>query len=244
MPYPSGHYEETRAKIIRSARKLFNRLGFDRVSIDAIMADAGLTRGAFYSYFNTKSDLYAEVLECFFTDPGWNNSWKGVQIDLAAADIGPQIVRAYLSRQHFDNIDNSCPMTALPSDVARSCASAKRAFENVFKAMVRTLERGLQSADHPRHTAAQAIAALCVGGMVTARAMGDHPFADRLRKASITVALKLGGWEKSLHSKRAGPKRRTARTEHLSIPSAALPTARSKPHNIRGRALDHMKSPA
>jgi AcrR family transcriptional regulator len=68
MPYPPGHHEETRAKIIRSARKLFNRLGFDRVSIDAIMADAGLTRGAFYSYFNTKSDLYAEVLECFFTD--------------------------------------------------------------------------------------------------------------------------------------------------------------------------------
>jgi TetR/AcrR family transcriptional repressor of nem operon len=206
MPYPPGHHEETRAKIIRSARKLFNRLGFDRVSIDAIMADAGLTRGAFYSYFNTKSDLYAEVLECFFTDPGWNNSWKGVHIDLTAADIGPQIVRAYLSRQHFENVDNSCPMTALPSDVARSGASAKRAFEKVFKAMVRTLERGLQSADHPRHTAAQAIAAMCVGSMVTARAMGDHPFTDRLRKASMAVALKLGGWEKARI-----PNRRTER---------------------------------
>jgi len=80
MPYPPGHREETRAKIIRSARKLFNRRGFDRVSIDAIMADAGLTRGAFYSYFDTKSDLYAEVLECFFTDPRWSNSWKGVHI--------------------------------------------------------------------------------------------------------------------------------------------------------------------
>ena len=216
MPYPPGHHEETRAKIIRSARKLFNRLGFDRVSIDAIMADAGLTRGAFYSYFNTKSDLYAEVLECFFTDPSWNNSWKGVHIDLTAADIGPQIVRAYLSRQHFDDVDNSCPMTALPSDVARIGASAKRAFEKVFKAMVRTLERGLQSTDPPRHTAAQAIAALCVGGMVTARAMGDHPFTDRLRKASMAVALKLGGWERSSHSKRDGPKRRKARTEHFS----------------------------
>jgi len=38
---------------------------------------------------------------------------------------------------------------------------------------------------------------MCVGSMVTARAMGDHPFTDKLRKASMAVALKLGGWEKA-----------------------------------------------
>jgi len=73
MPYPKGHYDQTRQEIIGSARRLFNRFGFDRVSINAIMKDADLTRGAFYSYFRSKSDLYAEVLECFFTDPGWSN---------------------------------------------------------------------------------------------------------------------------------------------------------------------------
>jgi AcrR family transcriptional regulator len=197
MPYPSGHREETRTKIVRSARKLFNRLGFDNVSINEIMADAELTRGAFYSYFDTKSDLYAEILDCFFTEPGWNNTWKGVHIDLNAADIGPQIVRAYLSRQHFENVDNSCPMIALPSDVARSGASAKRAFQKVFKAMVGTLERGSQNDIQSRRTNAQAVAALCVGGMVIARAMEDRTFADELRKASIAVALKLGGWNKT-----------------------------------------------
>lgn len=201
MSYPRGHYEETRAKIIRRARRLFNRFGFDRVSIDRIMADANLTRGAFYSYFDSKSDLYAEVLECFFTDPGWDNSWKGIHIDLTAVDIGPQIVRAYLSRQHLQNIANSCPMVALPSDAARSGPSAKKAFERVFKARVRTLERGLQSAAPSRRTAAQAVAALCVGGMVTARAVDDHAFANKLRKASMAVALELGGWEKAANSK-------------------------------------------
>jgi hypothetical protein len=44
-------------------------------------------------------------------------------------------------------------------------------------------------------TAAQAIAALCVGGMVIARAMDDHGHADRLRDACKAVALRLGGWE-------------------------------------------------
>ena len=193
MPYPSGHREETRRRIVRSARNLFNRFGFDNVSINQIMAGADLTRGAFYIYFASKSDLYAEVLGCFFTDPGWNNSWDGVNVDLTASDVGRQIVRAYLSRQHLESKGNACPMVALPSDVARSGASAKRAFENVFKAMVSTLEGGLNGERIPR-TTAQAIAALCVGGMVVARAMNDGTFANQLCNASMAVALRLGGW--------------------------------------------------
>src|ERR1700730_2441986 len=141
MPYPPGHRDEVRTKIIRSARKLFNRFGFDNISVDQIMADADLTRGGVYSYFESKSDLYAEALACFFTDPDWKSRWEGVEVDLNGADVGPQIVRAYLSRQHFEDIDNSCPMVALPSDVARAGESAKRAFETVFKAMVEVLER-------------------------------------------------------------------------------------------------------
>jgi TetR/AcrR family transcriptional repressor of nem operon len=217
MPYPRGYREETRKTIIRSARKLFNRRGFDSVSIDNIMADANLTRGAFYSYFDAKSDLYAEALGCFFTEPGWNNSWKGVHIDLTAADIGPQIVRAYLSRAHFENVDGSCPMIALPSDVARSGPSAKRAFEKVFKAMVRMLERGSQRGRHSRRTAAQAIATLCVGGMVIARATDDRTFADQLRKAAMAVALDLGGWDKNKKSK--------IKNSRKLVPSRSHPTS-------------------
>ena len=41
---------------------------------------------------------------------------------------------------------------------------------------------------------AQAIAALCVGGMVVARAMNDGTFANQLCNASMAVALRLGGW--------------------------------------------------
>ena len=74
MPYASGHRAKVRRKIIDSARRLFNRYGFERVSIAEIMAGAGLTHGGFYSYFESKSDLYAEVLGCFFTDPEWIKS--------------------------------------------------------------------------------------------------------------------------------------------------------------------------
>src|ERR1700683_2310936 len=141
MPYPAGHHNETREKIVQSARRLFNRHGFDGVSVDQIMAGAGLTRGGFYSYFDSKSELYVEVLGCFFTDPEWKNCWEGVAVDLSSSDVGAQVVRAYLSRQHFEAAENPCPMTALPTEVARSSAATKRAFETVFRAMVSVLER-------------------------------------------------------------------------------------------------------
>jgi TetR/AcrR family transcriptional regulator, transcriptional repressor for nem operon len=191
MPYPAGHRDRVRKKIVESARRLFNRHGFENVSVDSIMAQAGLTRGGFYSYFDSKSDLYAEVLGCFFTDPDWKSRWKGVHVDLASPDAGPQIVRAYLSRQHFEDVENSCPMTALPSDVARSDAKVKTAFETVFKAMVALLGREVK--DGSQNTAL-AIAALCIGGMVVARSMNDRTLSDGLREAAAKVALELGGW--------------------------------------------------
>src|SRR5260370_3717510 len=119
MPYPAAHRQAVKKTIIDSARKLFNRHGFESVSIQQIMAGAGLTHGGFYSYFHSKSDLYAEVLTCFFTAPTWKSSWEGVKVDLSSGDVGPQVVRAYLSRQHFEKGEDSCPMVALPTDVTR-----------------------------------------------------------------------------------------------------------------------------
>jgi TetR/AcrR family transcriptional regulator, transcriptional repressor for nem operon len=124
-----------------------------------------------------------------------------VHVDLSSTDVGPQVVRAYLSRQHFEDVENSCPMVALPTDVSRSGVNAKRAFETVFKAMVSVLERSLIDKGRQRRTTAQTIAALSIGGMVVARTMVDRSLADELRAACTSVALELGGWSKKRKSK-------------------------------------------
>jgi AcrR family transcriptional regulator len=195
MPYPAGHRASVKKAIVQSARRLFNRHGFENVSVQQIMAGAGLTHGGFYSYFKSKSDLYKEVLGCFLTDPEWKNCWDGVHVDLSSTDVGPQVVRAYLSHQHFEDIENSCPMVALPSDVARSGKSVKQAYETVFKAMVSILERSVAEKAQPRRIKARAIAALCIGGMVAARSLADRALADELRDACMATALKLGNWD-------------------------------------------------
>ena len=199
MPYSEGHARQTRTRIVESARKLFNRHGFDGVTIGAIMEEAGLTHGGFYRHFSSKSDLYAEALDCFFTNPNWGCGWDGMEPFDGNAELGPQVVRAYLSDAHFEDVPHSCPMVALPSDVARSNASAKRAYRAALEGMLAILG---ESRAHGRdRTRALAIAALCVGGMVIARASDDRALGDELRQAAMKVALELGGW----------PAKRTAR---------------------------------
>lgn len=194
MPYTAAHRSRMKKNIVDSARRLFNRHGFENVSIGQIMAGAGLTHGGFYSYFESKSDLYAEVMNCFFTDPEWKNCWEGVHVDLSSTDVGAQVVRAYLSRQHYEDVENSCPMVALPTDVARSGVAARRAFETVFRAMVSVLERSMTNKNGASRGTAQAIAALSIGGMVVARTLVDRSHADQLRAACLQAALQLGGW--------------------------------------------------
>jgi TetR/AcrR family transcriptional repressor of nem operon len=45
MPYPTGHRSQVREKIVLSGRRLFNRYGFENVSLRQIMAGAALTHG-------------------------------------------------------------------------------------------------------------------------------------------------------------------------------------------------------
>ena len=217
MPYPAQHHADVRRRIVDSARRLFNQRGFDGVSIGQIMAGARLTHGGFYNYFKSKSDLYVEVLGCFLTDPEWKHCWEGIHVDLTSTDAGSQVVNAYLSRQHFEDVENSCPMTVLPTDVSRSSPNVKRAFEDVFRAMVSVLERSMQPNGRPSRVTAQAITALCVGGMVISRALADRERADALRAASQQVALELGGWAPKQARGQASQRRAKAQVSREAV---------------------------
>jgi AcrR family transcriptional regulator len=53
----------TRAKLMGSAAKLFCRHGLEQASVDDIAQDAGFTKGAFYSNFKSKEELFLAMLD-------------------------------------------------------------------------------------------------------------------------------------------------------------------------------------
>jgi AcrR family transcriptional regulator len=53
----------TRAALLDAAARVFVERGFQGASVEVIAAEAGFTRGAFYSNFATKEELFAALLQ-------------------------------------------------------------------------------------------------------------------------------------------------------------------------------------
>jgi len=54
---------QTRERLLLSAHQVFARSGYGGTSVDAIAAEAGYSKGAFYSNFATKEAIVLELLE-------------------------------------------------------------------------------------------------------------------------------------------------------------------------------------
>lgn len=58
----------TRALLLRSARTVFSKRGYVGASIDEIAEAAGFSKGAFYSNFSTKDEIFLELLAAHMHD--------------------------------------------------------------------------------------------------------------------------------------------------------------------------------
>ncbi len=55
--------EATRGKLLAAAKQIFAKDGFEAARLEDIAASAGYTRGAFYSNFESKEDIFFALLE-------------------------------------------------------------------------------------------------------------------------------------------------------------------------------------
>lgn len=199
MPYGPEHKERTRARIVECARIQFNRHGFEAVSIDAVMAEAGLTRGGFYNHFKSKEELFAAAIASFLMGRGamWRSA-AGVDPSNPAPEMAAQMIAGYLSPDHLGDLDGQCPMIALPSDVARSKPDVQAAYQLLLTAMVELFENSLDGVDDEARRKALVLAALCVGGMVLARTLPDSDLAEEVRSAAHDEAQHIAGVRRRL----------------------------------------------
>lgn len=185
MPYPADHKQQTRARIVECARILFNRHGYDNVTIEMVMAHAELTRGGFYNHFDSKEALFAAAVSSFLMGRG--AQWRaeaGIDPGKPTREAASQMLAAYLSREHLGDLDGQCPMIALPSDIARAKPDVQAAYQQLLTAMVGLYEASIGEPDRGGRRKALVLAALSVGGMVLARTLPDSKLAEEIRDAA------------------------------------------------------------
>lgn len=185
MPYSAAHKQSTRARIVECARILFNRHGFDNVTIDMVMADAKLTRGGFYNHFKSKDELFAAAVSSFLMGRG--AQWRadaGIDPTKPTREAARQMLAGYLSSEHLGDLDGQCPMIALPSDVARANPEVQAAYQQLLLGMVALFESSLPGPRRAARQNALVLAALSVGGMVLARTLPNSEIAEAVRNAA------------------------------------------------------------
>jgi TetR/AcrR family transcriptional repressor of nem operon len=179
--YGPEHKERTRRRILAEARRLFRRDGYDGVSLDAVMAAAGLTRGGFYKHFPSKAGLFAEATarEGDFVTRLKAREGRSRR---ALARGALEVVAGYLHPDHRERVGRGCDLASLSVDVARGSRRARRNHTVNLRALIAELERGLDAAEPP-DPRALATVALCVGGLTLARAVDDEDLARALLAA-------------------------------------------------------------
>lgn len=191
MPYTAEHKARTRARIVARARVLFNRRGFDEVSIDDIMKESGLTRGGFYNHFASKQALYADAINSFANCNPFAIESKRVGSWPSPQHAARRLAELYMSDDVLEDVDQHCPVIALPSDVARSGVKPRAAYTTIVQRMLTVFRAAFPANDPDAEAKAHVIVNLCVGSMVIARTTTDATLRRSLRAAALQQALTL-----------------------------------------------------
>jgi len=185
--YGPEHKEATRARMLESAAQRFKSDGLDGAGIATLVADAGLTNGAFYGHFASKDDLIASVVAQELAE----QTATVAALPPGQASVA-MFVGAYLSPAHRDDVAGGCPNAALLDEIGRRDDAIRDAYTDGVRGLIAAIAQHLEAGDE-RDAQDRAIAlfTLVVGSLQTARAVTDRELADRILTTAYTHAMAI-----------------------------------------------------
>ncbi len=185
-----------RAALLQAASRLFRARGVDRVSVAEVSAAAGLTHGAFYGHYASKTALAAAALRQAAVESA--EQWRRRAATARAAGKDPldAIIDGYLNARHRDEPGGGCALSALSADAGRESQAGLAAplmemTESLLGVLIaeRALLHPLEPAEAHAQAARGALAAM-QGGMVLARlqSRAAPEAADAMLRAARVAA--------------------------------------------------------
>ncbi|OYU30618.1 MAG: TetR family transcriptional regulator [Comamonadaceae bacterium PBBC2] len=159
MRYSPDHKQGARARLVDTTGAHVKKNGFAATGVDGLMAAAGLTSGAFYSHFRSKSELLEAIIGnelqrsiALFSSPVLEDSLLAVE--------------GYLSQAHVDHPEAGCAVPALAAEIARSGLSTQQVFEDGMLGLKDQIQNLVQD-----ESKAWSIMAQLVGAVMIARGL-------------------------------------------------------------------------
>jgi len=183
--YGKERKQETRRRIVDAAGRRFKQDGIDGSGVATLMADAGLTNGAFYAHFSSKEDLVANTVADQLE--GQRERYAGLVRD---RDGMEQLVREYLSSEHRDNPSEGCPSAALLDEIGRCAEPVRKAYTDGTLAIVDDVAGHLAPEDPASaRGVVLGVFAMMFGTLQVARALTDQELADEVLELGVQNAL-------------------------------------------------------
>src|SRR5436190_20425393 len=110
--------QESRQAIQASAAALLRERGIKASSVMDVMKGAGLPVGGFYNHFDSKEDLFVQVLQNA-SRANWNSLLKSPKGESSRARA-LSLTKQHLSRHQRDCNDAGCLMLGSAAEVARA----------------------------------------------------------------------------------------------------------------------------
>jgi len=190
MPYSKKHKAQTRKVILNSAYVLFSTKGFSSVTVNEVMANCSLTRGAFYAHFTSKSDLYNESLEFAATHSELS---KEKPTDISSRKWLSLLLDGYLSIEHV-NGKNPCPLAFLATDIVTRNQTAKTAYARTFKNMNAIIMTYAGTSSPSNKADILSLTSMIIGAVAVSRTIEDESLIqDILTSCRLKSRQILGG---------------------------------------------------
>ncbi|MDH4275445.1 MAG: TetR/AcrR family transcriptional regulator [Gammaproteobacteria bacterium] len=179
--------QESRHRILSSAYRLFSAKGYDNVTINEVMADAGLTHGGFYAHFANKSELYQHAITHAAQNSGVMQAKPSTLDEKAWVAL---LVREYLHQNNLHG-DCKCPLASLASDVVSREPAVRKTYTQTFKGLNKLLAQYTHAYSNIGMDIVLATTAMMIGGLAVARALDDKNLAENLLLACRQQAVQL-----------------------------------------------------
>ncbi|MFV2195836.1 TetR/AcrR family transcriptional regulator [Nocardiopsis sp. LOL_012] len=186
-----GRTSDARDRILDSSRRLMRTRGYTALGVAEICADAGVRKGSFYHFFDSKQALTLEMLES-----RWAEERRSLEAVLDRADTPLErlrnLVECLISAQRADYGEegaiHGCVYGNLalelsgrePEVSARLVGVFDEQADMVARLVAEAREAGVVGEEREVHALARSVVAQIEGGVLLARVRNDPGLLDEV----------------------------------------------------------------